>query len=128
MLPQFLLARAKIHCSESSKKYRVSCSEYRELNLPGSCSVQVTRHLVVSTQTQNRRPDRFFRPAASIFDSLLCLNDSRRDEENQLLVGGVDHRMLEQVAQDWNVTQQWHLRNVDRVLRLNHAADYHRAP
>src|SRR6202158_1350319 len=87
----FWRARKSI-AGESSKKYRVSCSEYRELNLPGSCSLL----LGSCSQTQNRRPDRFFRPAASIFELLLCLNDSRRDEENQLLVGGVDHRVLEQ--------------------------------
>src|ERR1700689_1569769 len=56
----------------------------------------------------------------------LRLNDSRRDEENQLLVGGCDLRVFEQVAQVGQVAEQRHLRDVDRVLRLNDATDHHR--
>ena len=43
----------------------------------------------------------------------LCLNDARRDEEDQLLVGGADARPLEQIAQIRDISQQRYLRNVD---------------
>jgi hypothetical protein len=43
----------------------------------------------------------------------LCLNDARRDEEDQLLVGGADILPLEQIAQIRDISQQRHLRNVD---------------
>ena len=36
---------------------------------------------------------------------LLCLNNSRRDEENQLLTLSIDHRVLEQVAQEREAAQ-----------------------
>src|SRR5450432_1518317 len=57
----------------------------------------------------------------------LCLNDARRDEEDQFLVGGADRGVLEQVAQVRDVAQQRHLGDVDRVLSLDHTTDDHRA-
>jgi len=74
---------------------------------------------------QQRRPCRGRRktkpPALSVsgcrrlsyFYLVLCLNDARRDEENQLLVGGADRGVFEQVAQVRDVAQQRHLRDVD---------------
>src|ERR1700719_3008369 len=69
------------------------------------------------------------RPAARYLATsyLLRLNDSRSDEENQLLVLGVDFSVLEQVAEERQITEQRHLRDVDRVLGLNDAADHYRA-
>ena len=43
----------------------------------------------------------------------LCLNNARRDEEDQLLVGGANARPLEQIAQIRDISQQRYLRNVD---------------
>src|ERR1700756_3624123 len=57
----------------------------------------------------------------------LRLNDSWSDEENQLLVLGVDFGVLEQVAEERQIAEQRNLRNIDRVLGLNDAADHHRA-
>jgi len=56
----------------------------------------------------------YFYPVVSL--PLLCLDDSRRDEEDQLLIGGADRRVFEQVAQHRDISQQRHLRDVDRVL------------
>jgi hypothetical protein len=43
----------------------------------------------------------------------LCLDNARGDEEDQLLVGGADLAMFEQVAQVWDVPQQRYLGYVD---------------
>src|SRR5580704_4127270 len=45
--------------------------------------------------------------------TLLCLNDSRRNEEDQFLVGRIHLHVLEQVAQHRKVAQHRHLRDVD---------------
>src|ERR1700680_1354839 len=58
--------------------------------------------------------------------ALLGLNDSRRDEEDQLLVRGINLCVTEQIAQDRNISQQGHLRDIDGVLRLDDAANHHR--
>src|ERR1700756_4351642 len=55
----------------------------------------------------------------------LRLNDSRSDEENQLLILGVDFGVLEQVAEERQTAEQRNLRDIDRVLGLNDAADHH---
>jgi hypothetical protein len=61
-------------------------------------------------QKQNRRFQSTFQsknPAISFanVEYSLCLNDARRDEENQLLVGGADAAAFEQVSHHRNVTQ-----------------------
>src|SRR5579862_4772163 len=88
-----------------------------------------------SQLTANTKPPAgsFSRPAALAQDlrlatqDSLCLNDSRRNEEDQFLVLCVDDVVLEQVAQHRDAAQQRNLRDVDRVLRLDDAADHHRA-
>src|SRR5258708_4242466 len=74
------------------------------------------------TGSSGRRLQSSYAANSDARSELLCLNDSRRDEENQLLVRGVDLSVLEQVAQVGQVAQQRHLRDVARVLRLNDAA------
>src|ERR1017187_7979810 len=59
--------------------------------------------------------------------SALCLDYAWRDEEDQLLVRAAHRLMLEQVAQPRNASEQWHLRNADRVAGLDYAADDNRA-
>src|SRR5882762_3003986 len=79
---------------------------------------------------QNRRfRDGFFTETGGSKSStaLLGLNDSRRDEEDQLLVRGMNLGVTEQITQDRNIPQQRHLRDVDGVLRLDDAANHHRA-
>jgi hypothetical protein len=58
---------------------------------------------------QNRRP--LVQEAGGLLYCylVLCLNDARRDEEDQLLVGSADRAPLEQVAEHRDVTQQRHL-------------------
>ena len=58
---------------------------------------------------------------------MLCLDNPRGDEEDQLLVRGADRATLEQVAESRNVAQQRHLADVDRVLRLDDPTDDDRA-
>jgi hypothetical protein len=55
------------------------------------------------------------------------LTDDTNPVGVQLLVRGLHLRVLEQVAQVRDVAEQRHLRDVDRVLRLDDAADHHRA-
>jgi len=57
----------------------------------------------------------------------LCLDDARRDEEDQLLVRAADGLVLEQVAEPRNAPEQGNLCHVDRVAGLDHAADNDRA-
>src|SRR5208283_448378 len=56
----------------------------------------------------------------------LCLDDARSDEENQFLVCGLHRAMLEQVAQVRDIPEQRYLRDVERVVGLDHAANHHR--
>src|ERR1700738_2356015 len=56
----------------------------------------------------------------------LRLNDSRRDEEDEFLIGRIHLHVPEQVPQDRDVPQQRHLRDVDRVLRLDDATNHYR--
>src|SRR5438105_4018425 len=65
--------------------------------------------------------------AVVVRNPALRLNDARSDKEYQLLRIGRDGAMAEQVAEDRNVAEQRNLRNVDRVLRLDNAADNHGA-
>src|SRR5262249_51446085 len=55
----------------------------------------------------------------------LRLYDSRRDEEDQLLVRAVHRLVFEQVAQPRNASEQGHLLVVDGIAGLDHAADDH---
>src|SRR5713101_6511563 len=59
--------------------------------------------------------------------SMLCLNNPRRYEEDQLLVRGADRATLEQVAESRDIAQQRHLADVDRVLALVDPTDHDRA-
>src|SRR5262249_27967753 len=53
--------------------------------------------------------------------------DSRRDEEDQLLIRRLNRPVFEQVAEVRDISEQWHLRNVERVGGLDDAADHDRA-
>ena len=52
---------------------------------------------------------------AAVFVQLekLCLNNARRNEEDELLIRGAHAAPFEQIAEGWNVAQQRHLRDVD---------------
>jgi len=56
----------------------------------------------------------------------LRLNNARRDEEDELLIRGAHAAPFEQVAEGRDVAQQRHLRDVDRVLSLDHTTDDNR--
>src|SRR6185437_15063798 len=55
----------------------------------------------------------------------LSLNDLRSDKEDQLLRLRIHGLMFEQVAQNRDASQQWHLSNGKVVLRLHNAANHH---
>src|ERR1039458_10308920 len=87
-------------------------------NISASCELRTETKPPALTGSSGRR--------LQIFNlALLCLNDSRRDEEDQLLVRRIHLRMLEQVSQERDISQQRHLADIDRVLRLDHATDHH---
>src|SRR6185437_10278487 len=67
------------------------------------------------------------RRAVLLLTVQLCLNDARSDEENQLLIGSAHLGVFEQVAQVRNVSEQWHLSDLCRVLRLHDTANHHRS-
>src|SRR5205823_1672890 len=70
-------------------------------------------------------PERFQDAAAVVrLTWRLALYDARRDEEDQLLVGGADRAALEKIANCRDVAEQRHLSNVDRVLSLDHTTDH----
>src|ERR1700694_2092862 len=60
-------------------------------------------------------------------DGSSALNDLGRNKEDQFLGGGIDKAMFEQVAEDWNISQQWDLVDGHGVLGLYDSADYHGA-
>src|SRR6266568_7900451 len=57
----------------------------------------------------------------------LSLNNLWSYEEDQLIGLGFDRALLEQVAEPRNVTQNRRLRGADRIRRLDHSTDHHRA-
>src|ERR1700760_3019701 len=59
--------------------------------------------------------------------ALLGLNNFWSDKEDQLRGGCVDQAVFEQVAQERNAAEQWHLCNSYAVLGLDDAANHNRS-